>query len=138
MANTIELEIQPDLNYLLPSILGIAKIATMVGLLVTVISMIGRSRCRLQGRGQGQGKEISLAPFGTAMGLVTAIPLVFAHVQFKAWQAVFEVKMKSAAGKLIVLLQAKQAGKTVAPRPRRTARGHRRSRRELIRRRSSR
>ena len=41
MANAIELEILPDLNFLLPPILAIAKIATMVGLLGTVISMIG-------------------------------------------------------------------------------------------------
>src|SRR4029077_271463 len=41
MANVIELEILPDLNFLLPVILAIAKIATMVGLLGTVISMIG-------------------------------------------------------------------------------------------------
>ena len=40
MANVIELEIMPDLNFLLPTILAIAKIATMVGLLGTVISMI--------------------------------------------------------------------------------------------------
>ncbi|HEY7426145.1 MAG TPA: MotA/TolQ/ExbB proton channel family protein, partial [Gemmataceae bacterium] len=33
MANVIELEILPDLNFLLPTILAIAKIATMVGLL---------------------------------------------------------------------------------------------------------
>jgi biopolymer transport protein ExbB len=120
MANSIELEILPDLNFLLPSILGIAKIATMVGLLVTVISMIGSFRA-LGAKGpeqaKQQGKEISLALFGTAMGLVTAIPLVFAHVQFKAWVAKFETKMKSAAQKLIVLLQAKQSGKSVAPPP---------------------
>ena len=40
MANAIELEITPDLNFLLPPILAIAKIATMVGLFGTVISMI--------------------------------------------------------------------------------------------------
>src|SRR5215831_50949 len=40
MANAIELEILPDLNFLLPPILAIAKVATMVGLLGTVISMI--------------------------------------------------------------------------------------------------
>src|SRR5947209_6913851 len=39
MANVIELEILPDLNFVLPTILAIAKIATMVGLLGTVISM---------------------------------------------------------------------------------------------------
>jgi biopolymer transport protein ExbB len=120
MANAIELEILPDLNFLLPSILSIAKIATMVGLLVTVISMIGSFKALGAKGSEGakqQGKEISLALFGTAMGLVTAIPLVFAHVQFKAWQAGYELKMKSAAQKLIVLLQAKQAGKSVAPPP---------------------
>src|SRR4051812_9932758 len=41
MASAVELEILPDLNFLLPSILAIAKVATMVGLLGTVISMIG-------------------------------------------------------------------------------------------------
>ena len=41
MANIIELEIMPDLNFLLPTILAIAKVATMVGLFGTVISMIG-------------------------------------------------------------------------------------------------
>ena len=100
MANSIELEILPDLNYLLPSILAIAKVATMVGLLVTVISMIGSFKALGAKGGEGarqQGKEISLALFGTAMGLVTAIPLVFAHVQFKAWTADFEIKMKCAA-----------------------------------------
>src|SRR5262249_29525554 len=40
MASTIEYEILPDLNFLLAPILAIAKIATMVGLLGTVISMI--------------------------------------------------------------------------------------------------
>src|SRR5208337_3168577 len=40
MANVIELEISPDLNFLLAPILAIAKIGTMVGLLGTVISMI--------------------------------------------------------------------------------------------------
>src|SRR5205085_12491179 len=41
MANAIELEIIPDLNFLLSPILAIAKIATMVGLFGTVISMTG-------------------------------------------------------------------------------------------------
>src|SRR5437588_5770 len=40
MANVIELEVLPDLNFLLAPILAIAKVATMVGLLGTVISMI--------------------------------------------------------------------------------------------------
>jgi biopolymer transport protein ExbB len=53
-----------------------------------------------------QSRSIGLALFATALGLVTAIPLVFAHVLFKAWIANFEIKMKSAAHKLILLMQA--------------------------------
>src|SRR5438270_6763700 len=110
MANVIELEILPDLNFLLPVILAIAKIATMVGLLGTVISMIGTftelQQLKDQRNVASQGGEIGLALAATAMGLVTAIPLVFAHVLFKAWVANFEIRMKGAAQKLLVLVQA--------------------------------
>ena len=113
MANVIELEILPDLNFLLPTILAIAKIATMVGLLGTVISMIGTFSeiGELKSKGEdisSQSGAIGLALFATALGLVTAIPLVFAHVLFKAWINNFEVKMKSAAQKLILVLQAQK------------------------------
>jgi biopolymer transport protein ExbB len=116
IANVIELEILPDLNFLLPSILAIAKIATMVGLLGTVISMIGtfsaiQEMSKQQGGVTSQAESIGLALFATALGLVTAIPLVFAHVLFKAWINNFEVKMKSAAQKLLLIVQAaKPAG----------------------------
>jgi biopolymer transport protein ExbB len=109
MANVIELEILPDLNFLLAPILAIAKIATMVGLLFTVISMIRTFNeiSKAQG-GQGvasQAGAIGLALFATALGLFTAIPLVFTHVLFKDWVAKFEVKMKSSAQKLLILVQ---------------------------------
>jgi biopolymer transport protein ExbB len=115
MANAMELEILPDLNFLLPSILAIAKIATMVGLLGTVISMINTfnaiSSASAQGGGvASQSQSIGLALFATAFGLVTAIPLVFTHVLFKAWVVQSEVKMKSAALKLMLLLQAAKSG----------------------------
>ena len=109
MANAIELEILPDLNYLLPPILAIAKIATMVGLLGTVLSMIATFNEIAKGSSGGVGGQagaIGLALFATAMGLMTAIPLVFSHVLFKAWVAKFETRMKSAAQKLLLLLQA--------------------------------
>ncbi len=115
MANTIELEIVPDLNFLLPPILAIAKIATMVGLLGTVISMINTFQ-KLTQAGQNptaHSGAIGLALFATALGLITAIPLVFSHVLFKAWVAKFEVKMKSAAQKLLLLIQAKAAAGTL-------------------------
>ena len=111
MANVIELEILPELNFLLPTILAIAKIATMVGLLGTVISMIGTFSQIEKLRREGgdiatQSGSIGLALFATALGLVTAIPLVFTHVLFKGWIANFEISLKSAAQKLLLLIQA--------------------------------
>jgi biopolymer transport protein ExbB len=113
MANVAELEIMPDLKFLLPPILAIAKIATMVGLLGTVISMIGTFTEIEELRRKGgditqQGGAIGLALFATALGLVTAIPLVFAHVLFKAWIEKFEAKMKNAGQKLLVLVQGQK------------------------------
>jgi biopolymer transport protein ExbB len=120
MANVIELEILPDLNFLLPPILAIAKIATMVGLLGTVISMIGtfteiQEINQRKGDITSQSGSIGLALFATALGLVTAIPLVFAHVLFKAWIGSFEVKLKSAAQKLLLLIQATKTTAPAAP-----------------------
>jgi biopolymer transport protein ExbB len=110
MANAIDLEILPELNFLLPTILAVAKIATMVGLLGTVISMIGTfTELKHVEAGKDvakQGGDIGLALAATALGLVTAIPLVFAHVLFKAWVANFETRMKGAAQRLLALVQA--------------------------------
>jgi biopolymer transport protein ExbB len=122
MANVIELEIIPDLNFLLPSILAIAKVATMVGLLGTVISMIGTFQAigeavKAGGQATDHSREIGLALYATAMGLVTAIPLVFGHVLFKGWVARFEVKMKGAAQKLLILVQAIRPGAAAATAP---------------------
>jgi biopolymer transport protein ExbB len=119
LANAIELEILPDLNFLLPPILAIAKVATMVGLFGTVLSMIktfGKMADAARKSGASGTTEyagdIGLALFATALGLVTAIPLVFTHVLFKAWVAKFEVRMRSSAQKLLLLLQsAKPAAK---------------------------
>jgi biopolymer transport protein ExbB len=122
MANSIELEIIPDLNFLLPVILAIAKIATMVGLFGTVVSMIGTfsevQKMRSTSGGVGNaGEDIGLALFATAFGLITAIPLVFAHVMFKAWIGDLEVKMKSAAQKLLLLVQAAKTGAAAPAKP---------------------
>ena len=113
MANTIELEILPDLNFLLAPILAIGKIATMVGLLGTIISMINTFNAISQEATAGgvtsHAGSIGLALFATMLGLVTAIPLVFSHVMFKDWIARYELKMKSAAQKLLVLVQSMKA-----------------------------
>jgi biopolymer transport protein ExbB len=110
MAGVIELEILPDLNFLLAPILAIAKIATMLGLLLTVISMINTfnkiSSATSAAGVTGQAGAIGLALFGTMMGLVIAIPLVFAHVMFKDWVNKFEIKMKSAAQRLLIVMQS--------------------------------
>jgi biopolymer transport protein ExbB len=111
MANEAELEILPRLNFLLPPILAIAKIATMVGLFFTVISMIntfdaiGRETKSGNVKGvTGHSSQIGLALFATAMGLFTAIPLVFSHVLFKEWISKFETKVKAASQKLVTLV----------------------------------
>ncbi len=117
MANAIELEIAPDLNFLLPPILAIAKVATMVGLFGTVISMINTFQKIQDAKGgvADQAGAIGLALFATALGLITAIPLVFAHVLFKSWVNRFELRMKSAAHRLLFLLQnVKPVGKGAA------------------------
>jgi biopolymer transport protein ExbB len=109
MASVIELEIVPDLNFALAPILAIAKIATMVGLFGTVVSMINTfSAISSEQNATGvasHSKEIGLALFATALGLVTAIPLVFSHVLFKDWIARYELKLQSAAQKLLVMVQ---------------------------------
>jgi biopolymer transport protein ExbB len=109
MSSVLELEIVPDLNFLLAPILAIAKIATMVGLFGTVVSMINTFTAISQESNPtgvaSHSKEIGLALFATALGLVTAIPLVFSHVLFKDWIARYELKMQSAAQKLLVMLQ---------------------------------
>jgi biopolymer transport protein ExbB len=111
IATETELEILPRLNFLLPMILAVAKIATMVGLLFTVISMINTFSAIGAESSSGKVKEvgghsskIGLALFATAIGLFTAIPLVFSHVLFKAWIAKFENRMKVATHKLITLV----------------------------------
>ena len=111
MANENELEIVPRLHFLLAMILAIAKIATMVGLFFTVISMINTFNAIGEGAAGGKAKEIGghaskigLALFATALGLFTAIPLVFSHVLFKDWIAKFEVKVKASSQKLITLV----------------------------------
>ncbi len=117
MAGAVELEIIPRLNFLLAPILAIAKISTMVGLLGTVISMIKTfndiSEAATKGGGggiAGQAGSIGLALFATALGLLTAIPLVFMHVLFKDWITRFETRMKASAQKLIILVQNAKNG----------------------------
>jgi biopolymer transport protein ExbB len=85
----------------------------MVGLFGTVISMIQTfGKIQSGSSVQEQAGSIGLALFATAMGLITAIPLVYAHVLFKANVSRNEARMKSAAQKLILLLQSARSGKS--------------------------
>jgi biopolymer transport protein ExbB len=111
MATETELEILPRLNFLLAPILAVAKIATMVGLLFTVISMINTFNAIGKETKEGKAKEIGghsskigLALYATALGLFTAIPLVFSHVLFKEGIVKFENKMKVSSHKLLTLV----------------------------------
>jgi len=111
IANEAELDVVPRLHFLLAPILAIAKIATMVGLFFTVISMINTFNAIGEQSASGKAKEIGghaskigLALFATAIGLFTAIPLVFSHVLFKDWISRFETKIKSSSQKLITLV----------------------------------
>jgi biopolymer transport protein ExbB len=111
MANEVELDINPRLHFLLPPILAIAKIATMVGLFFTVVSMINTFNAIGEQTKSGNVKgvaggadKIGLALFATALGLFTAIPLVFSHVLFKEWITRFDVKMKAGSQKLVTLV----------------------------------
>jgi biopolymer transport protein ExbB len=110
MNDAIERDILPELRFLLPPILAIGKIATMVGLLGTVISMVQTFTAISTNEDNpgvaGQAGAIGLALFATAMGLVIAIPLVFTHVLFRDWVHRFERKMKYAAEKLIDMIEA--------------------------------
>jgi biopolymer transport protein ExbB len=108
MASVMELEILPSLNFLLAPILAIAKIATMVGLLGTVISMISTFSSIAEAKNDptkvtSSAGAIGLALFATAFGLMTAIPLVFMHVMFKDFNSRQEHAMKAAAQRMIVL-----------------------------------
>jgi biopolymer transport protein ExbB len=129
MASVLELEILPELNFLLAIILAIAKIATMVGLLGTVISMIGTFSAISAAKGGNptdvttQAGSIGLALFATALGLMTAIPLVFAHVLFKDWIVRFETSMKANAQRLIVLFQNIKPKQGLPPRENKEATG---------------
>jgi biopolymer transport protein ExbB len=107
MTDVIVRDVLPDLTFLLPPILAIAKIATMVGLLGTVVSMIQTFQrvSEAQASAAYQGGAIGLALFATAFGLLIAIPLVFVHVLLKDGVHRFEKKMRYAAEKLVEMVE---------------------------------
>lgn len=100
MADKIELEIVPDLNFLLPWILVLAKLSPMVGLLGTVWGMInafGKIAGAVKVDPSSLAGDIGMALFTTAEGLLIAIPLIFAYTMFRERVNRFEVDLQRAA-----------------------------------------
>ena len=100
MADKIELEIIPDLNFLLPWILVLAKLSPMVGLLGTVWGMInafGKIAGAVKVNPSDLAGDIGMALFTTAEGLLIAIPLIFAYTMFRERVNRFEVDLQRAA-----------------------------------------
>ncbi len=94
----IELELMPALNFLLPYILVLAKIAPMVGLLGTVVGMIKAFAKLDTGVTEASevGGEIGMALFTTAEGLIIAIPTLFAYSYFRQQAQKMEIELEKA------------------------------------------
>jgi biopolymer transport protein ExbB len=100
LANLIELEILPDLNFLLPLILVFAKLAPMLGLLGTVWGMIlafEKIAGATKVNPSDLSNDIGMALFTTAEGLLIAIPLIFAYTMFREQVNRFELDLQRGA-----------------------------------------
>jgi biopolymer transport protein ExbB len=121
MADKIELEIVPDLNFLLPWILVLAKLSPMVGLLGTVWGMInafGKIAGAVKVDPSSLAGDIGMALFTTAEGLLIAIPLIFAYTMFRERVNRFEVDLQRAAQaalRMFPMMAARPAGQGPPP-----------------------
>ena len=100
IGNLIELEIIPDLNFLLPIMLVFSKLAPMLGLLGTVWGMIlafGKIAGATKVEPAALANDIGMALFTTAEGLLIAIPLIFFYTMFRERVARFELDLQRAA-----------------------------------------
>jgi biopolymer transport protein ExbB len=115
MANLIELEIIPDLNFLLPLVLVFAKLAPMFGLLGTVWGMIlafGKIAGVTKVNPSDLANDIGMALYTTAEGLLLAIPLIFAYTMFRERVNRFELELQRAAEAALNLQPQLAARKT--------------------------
>jgi biopolymer transport protein ExbB len=100
MANLIELEILPDLNFLLPLILVFTKLAPMLGLLGTVWGMIlafGKIAGATKVNPSDLANDIGMALYTTAEGLLIAIPLIFIYTMLRERVNRFELDLQRAS-----------------------------------------
>ena len=119
MADKIELEIVPDLNFLLPWILVLAKLSPMVGLLGTVWGMInafGKIAGAVKVNPSDLAGDIGMALFTTAEGLLIAIPLIFAYTMFRERVNRFEVDLQRVAQAALRVFPL-MAGQSSGPAP---------------------
>jgi biopolymer transport protein ExbB len=119
MDDKIELEIVPDLDFLLSWILALAKLAPMVGLLGTVWGMInafGKIAGAVKVNPSDLAGDIGMALFTTAEGLLIAIPLIFAYTMFRDRVNRFEVDLQRAA-RAALRLYPLMARRPAAPPP---------------------
>jgi biopolymer transport protein ExbB len=113
IASLIELEILPDLNFLLPWIITIIKLAPMAGLLGTVWGMIlafGKIAGATKVNPSDLALDIGMALYTTAEGLLIAIPLIAVFTQFRERVGKFELEMQRATQVALNMLP-KMAGR---------------------------
>jgi len=108
IANLIELEILPDLNFLLPWIVTLIKLAPMAGLLGTVWGMIlafGKISGATRVNPSDLANDIGMALYTTAEGLLIAIPLIGVYTWLRDCVGRFELELQRATQMALNLLQ---------------------------------
>jgi biopolymer transport protein ExbB/TolQ len=69
--------------------LGFAKVATVTGLAITIIMMIGKFAAIQQTNGgdlRSPAESVGRALLATLIGVVCSISMIFAHVLYKSWR----------------------------------------------------
>jgi biopolymer transport protein ExbB/TolQ len=107
MADCMDLEIMPRLHSALPGILFLIKTAPMMGLLGTVVGMIGAFET-IAGATKvdpsALANDIGMALFTTAEGLFIAVPLILFYTLFRERVNRFEVELQRGSQEALKLL----------------------------------
>ncbi len=107
----IQLRAIPKLEKYLNVLVTIAKSTPMLGLLGTVIGMIGTFEVIAKiglGDQQAMASNIGLALVTTAGGMMVAIPIVFIHAYFKGKIRSFELEMYNCLTKFLRLMNKRK------------------------------
>jgi biopolymer transport protein ExbB len=107
MADCIELDLQPRLQTAMPGILFLIKTAPMMGLLGTVVGMIGAFET-IAGATKvdpsALANDIGMALFTTAEGLFIAVPLILFYTMFRERAGRFERELQRASQEALKFL----------------------------------